>query len=128
MELKKYFEQTKGVGVLATADSSGHVDAAIYARPNFMEENCLVLIMRDRLTHKNLESNPYAAYLFMEDGPGYQGKRLFLKKIGEGQSKKMLETLSRRKYFKDDDEKRFLVFFEVMKELPLIGADTKDKS
>ena len=122
MKLKNYFENTKGVGVLATADSSGRVDAAIYARPHLMEDNCLVLIMRDRLSHKNLESNPYATYLFMEDGPGYQGKRLFLKKLGEGQSEKMLEALSRREYPDNKDETRFLVFFEVEKELPLIGA------
>lgn len=33
--LKFYFENTKGTGVLATADSDGKVDAAIYSRPHF---------------------------------------------------------------------------------------------
>ena len=34
MELKEYFESAKGVGILATADSKGHVDAAVYSRPH----------------------------------------------------------------------------------------------
>jgi len=32
MELKEYFETTEGSGILATADSDGLVDAAIYRR------------------------------------------------------------------------------------------------
>ena len=81
--LKEYFESTKGSGVLATADSGGEVDAAIYSRPHFVEEGTLAFIMRDRLTHHNLQSNPHATFLFMEDGQGYNGKRLFLKKVRE---------------------------------------------
>ena len=38
MTLKDYFEEKKGTGVLATADSTGKVDAAIYSRPHFMED------------------------------------------------------------------------------------------
>ena len=57
MQLKEYFNDTKGLGVLATADGEGKVDAAIYARPHFMEDGTLAFIMRDRLTHHNLQSN-----------------------------------------------------------------------
>ena len=70
MELKDYFETTRGTGVLSTADGEGRVDAAVYARPHFMEDGSLAFIMRDRLTHSNLQTNPYAAYLFLEQGPG----------------------------------------------------------
>jgi len=81
MTLKDYFEGKKGTGVLATADSAGQVDAAVYSRPHFMEDGSLAFIMRDRLTHHNLQSNPYATFLFIENGPGYNGRRLFLKKL-----------------------------------------------
>ena len=47
-KLQEYFESTKGVGVLATADSNGKVDAAIYSSPHFLEEGTLAFIMRDR--------------------------------------------------------------------------------
>ena len=122
MELKDYFESTKGAGVMATADADGKVDAAIYARPHFMEDGTLAVIMRDRLTHHNLQSNPYATFLFIEDGPGYKGKRLFLTKVGEEQDSELLQSLRRRQYPNDKEEAKFLVFFKLDKELPLIGA------
>ncbi len=33
MELKAYFEGVKGTGVIATADSKGKVNMAIYSKP-----------------------------------------------------------------------------------------------
>ena len=120
--LKEYFENTKGSGVLATADSSGKVDADIYSRPHFVEEGSLAFIMRDRLTHHNLQSNPHATFLFMEDGPGYNGKRLFLKKVREESNPELIRKIKRRKYTDDNEEPKFLVYFTLDKELPLIGG------
>ena len=122
MELKHYFENTKGVGVLATADADGKVDAAIYARPHFMEDGTLAIIMRDRLTHHNLQSNPYATFLFIEDGPGYKGKRLFMTKLREEKDSELLNSLRSRQYLDEKEEAKFLVFFKLDKELPLVGA------
>lgn len=122
MELKDYFKNTKGTGVMATADGDGKVDAAIYARPHFMEDGTLAFIMRDRLTHHNLQSNDSATFLFIEDGPGYKGKRLFLTKVREEQDSELLYSLRRRQYPNDKGEAKFLVFFKLEKELPLVGA------
>jgi len=122
MELKEYFENTKGVGVLATADKDGKVDAAIYSRPHFMKDGTLAIIMRDKLTHHNLQSNPHATYLFVEDGPGYKGKRLFMTKIREEENTPLLQDLRRRQYPDDNEDTRYLVFFNQDNELPLIGA------
>jgi hypothetical protein len=122
MALKDYFEEQKGTGVLATADSSGKVDAAIYSRPHFMEDGSIAFIMRDRLTHHNLQSNPYATFLFIENGPGYNGKRLYLKKTREENNPELIRKIKRRKYTDDDEEPKFLVFFTLEKELPLIGT------
>ena len=121
MELKDYFESTKGVGVMATADADGKVDAAIYARPHFMEDGTLAFIMRDRLTHHNLQSNRHATFLFIEDGPGYKGKRLFLTKLREEENSELLQSLRRKQYPDDKEEPKFLIFFELNKELPLVG-------
>lgn len=122
MSLKAYFENTNGTGVLATANKDGKVGAAIYSRPHFMEDGSLAFIMRDRLTHDNLQSNPSATYLFIEEGPGYKGRRLFLEKLSEEQDSELLQTLSRRKYTQEITEPRFLVFFKLEKELPLVGT------
>ena len=121
MTLKEYFDTTRGLGVLSTADSDGNVDAALYARPHVMEDGTVALIMRDRLSHHNLQSNPHATYLFKEEGPGYRGKRLFLSRVREEQNTERLESLRRRKSAYRNGEDRFLVFFKVDKELPLVG-------
>lgn len=124
MALKEYFEEHKGTGVLATADSEGKADAAIYAKPHIMEDGTLALIMRDRLSHSNLQSNPHAAYLFIENGEGYKGIRLFLTRIREEKDSEQLFELRRRSYpnkgpVKDDP--MYLVFFKIEKEMPLVG-------
>jgi len=120
--LKDYFENTKGMGVIATADADGKVNAAVYSRPHFLEDGSLAFIMRDRLTHYNLQSNPHAAYLFVEEGPGYKGKRLHLTKLKEDEDLQRIQTLARRQYQNEKEGGRFLVSFQVDKELPLIGA------
>ena len=126
MDLKNYFENTEGVGMLATADAEGRVDAAIYSRPHVMDPDTLAFIMRDRLSHHNLHSNPNAAYLFMEAGEKYVGKRLFLTKIREEQDTELAYKLRRRKYPEDKQEPLFLAFFRIDKILPLIGPGEDD--
>ena len=121
MNLKDCFDTTKGLGVFSTADSDGQVDAAIYARPHFMEDGTVAFIMRDRLSHNNLQSNPHATYLYKEDGPGYKGKRLFMSRVREEQNTELLKSLRRRKTAYGNGEDRFLVFFKLDKQLPLVG-------
>ena len=58
-DLKDYFENKKGTGVMATSEKEGKVNAAIYSRPHFLEDGSIAFIMRDRLTHHNLQSNPW---------------------------------------------------------------------
>ncbi len=125
MTLKDYFENTKGTGVLATSDSDGKVDVAVYARPHLMDDGSVAMVMRDRLSHANLNSNPHAAYLFKEEGPGYKGKRFFLTKLREEKDTQLLDQVRRRCPDPADDAQkgpRYLVFFKIDKELPLIGA------
>ncbi len=121
MSLKQYFESNSGLGVLSTADSEGNVDAAVYSRPHFMDDGTLAWIMRDRLSHHNLKSNPHATFLFKEEGSGYRGKRLYLTRVKEEKNTELLESLRRRKNAYPDGEDRFLVYFKLDKELPLVG-------
>ena len=126
MNLKDYFENAQGLGVLATADSEGKVDLAVYSRPHVMDSETVAFIMRDRLTHHNLQSNPHAAYLFKEAGEQYVGKRLFLTKTREEQDTELAYKLRRRKYPEDKQEPLFLAFFRIDKILPLIGSGQDD--
>ena len=78
MKLSEYFEKTKGKG-----SSPLRIQRKSW-QPLSMPG--LISSMRRQwpsswqtgLTHKNLESNPHAAYLFMESGERYAGKRLYL--------------------------------------------------
>jgi hypothetical protein len=79
-ELKEYLEKTTGHGVLATADAYGLLNQAVFARPHVMEGGTAAFIIPHRLTHKNLQGNSHAAYLFMESGFSYKGKSLYFPK------------------------------------------------
>jgi hypothetical protein len=125
MRLSEYFEKTKGRGVIATADSNGKVGTAVYGRPHFINEKTVAFIMADRLMHKNLQSNPYAAYLFMEAKERFVGKRLYLTKIKEEKDKSLIDKIRRREscpaYTAYKDTIKYLVYFRIDKVLPLLG-------
>jgi hypothetical protein len=126
MKLSEYFEKKRGRGVIATADPEGRVGVAVYARPHFIDEKTVAFIMADRLMHKNVQSNPHAAYLFLESGDRYVGKRLYLTRIKEEKNSDLIDKIRRKEscpvYDKYRDKTRYLVYFHVDKVLPLIGA------
>jgi hypothetical protein len=124
MDLRDYFKQTQGTGVLATADAEGNVNAAIYARPHVLRQGQVAFIMADRLTRSNLQRNPKASYLFIEEGAGYRGTRLQLTKIAEEQNTELIAMLRRRTYSSEDEAKLgklSLVHFRLDGQRPLIG-------
>ncbi|MDD3814983.1 MAG: pyridoxamine 5'-phosphate oxidase family protein [Desulfocapsaceae bacterium] len=126
MNLDSYFTEMKGIGVMATSDETGVVDTAIYSRPHVQGKDEIAFVMRDRLTHKNLEKNKHANYLFLEDGRGYNGVRLFLTKLEESTDQELITSLSRRHLSPEDDKlqgEKFLVRFKVNKVLSLIGGE-----
>jgi hypothetical protein len=124
VNLNEYFETVKGTGVLATADGTGLVDTAIYAKPHIMDKETVAFIMAERLTHHNLQTNHHASYLFKEESQGYKGIRLFLTKLREEKDTELLYSIRSKRYAggKEEGKPRFLVFFKVDKILPLVGA------
>ena len=124
MSLSDYFENVQGLGILATADSDGMVDLAIYARPHVIDETTIAFVMRERLSHQNLKSNPNAAYMFVEQGEGYVGKRLYLTKTREETNTSLIEEFRRRQpeiCAADDDSNKYLVFLQINDVWPLVG-------
>ncbi len=126
MKLSEYFEKKKGKGVIATSDSDGKVGMAVYARPHFINGKTVAFIMGDRLMHKNLQSNPSASYLYMEEGPRYAGKRLYLTMMKEEKDSELIDQIRRKNVCPVDEGYkaglRYLVYFRINKILPLIGA------
>jgi len=107
--------------VLSTSDRDGNVNAAVYSRPNFLDDDTVAYIMPDRLTHANLGFNPKAVYLFVDRGSVSRGKRLYLTKTREEKNSETIERL-RRSSHGNPEEDHFLVVFRIERVLPLVGA------
>jgi len=125
MQLEEYFTKKSGTGVLSTADKNLNVNSAIYSRPHVLEKGVLAFIMRERLTYSNMQENDSAVYLFLDNGGGYSGVRLYLSKIDESVDEKTIQEMTRRHLSKEEDKvkgPKHIVFFSVDKILPLIGA------
>jgi hypothetical protein len=124
MSLRDYFESAEGIGVLGTADAQGQVDLAVYGRPHVVDEETVAFIMGDRLSHANVSANPHAAYLFVERGQGYKGKRLYLTRAREETDPEQIEAVRRegRKGRDHGAAPMFLVYFRIDKVRPLTGG------
>lgn len=122
-QLKEYFESTKGTGILSTADADGKVNSALYASPRFLDEDRIAFIMLDRLSYANVQSNPHAAYLFLEPGEGYKGVRMHLSKVAEEHNTPRIDELMQQRGTSEYAQKdRYLVFYAVDTILPLVGS------
>jgi hypothetical protein len=122
MSLAEYFENVKGIGILGTADPEGKVDLALYARPHVIDEETVAFIMGDHLSHRNVAANPHAAYLFVEEGEGYNGLRMHLTKTLEETDPKKIEAMRRRSRAAEDfaATEGYLVHFKIDEVRPLI--------
>jgi hypothetical protein len=125
-DLEQYFAATKGTGILSTSDDKGRVNAAIYARPHFLEDGTVAFVMRERLTHHNLLSNRHACYLYIEAQGNYQGKRLHLSKLNETGNAEVVTNFQRRQYPDDEEVNRYLVRFKIDRAMPLIGPGSEE--
>ncbi|NIS62840.1 MAG: pyridoxamine 5'-phosphate oxidase family protein [Proteobacteria bacterium] len=122
MNWKEYFETKKGKGFLATAGKKGEVNIAVYSRPHVMDDNTLAFGMTERLTHANLQENPYAVYAF--NATGFEGFRLYLEKVREETEGPLLDEIRKRAdevvYPGTGDLVKYVVYFRVIKDLPLV--------
>jgi hypothetical protein len=127
MKLSEYFEEAKGIGVLATTDMSGQVNQAIYAKPHFLDKDddgTCSFIMSNRLSHDNVLHNPSAAFLFIEEGEGYVGKRLSMTVMAEETDFEKITAIRRRSNppIAEEDSK-YLVHFHIEGVRPLVGNE-----
>lgn len=123
MSLAEYFEHVEGIGILGTADAEGNVDLALYARPHVIAENEVAFIMADHLSHANINRNPHAAYLFVENSGRYNGLRLCLTRTREETDAQAIKALRRKERKGADygDAQKFLVYFKVEEVRRLVG-------
>lgn len=124
MNITTYFQSAKGTGVLATSDQAGSVDLALYTKPHVIDEKTIAFVMKARLSHKNLLSNLHAAYMFIEEGPGHKGCRLYLTMLREEINHSLVEALRQKQpemFPRKDDSNKYIVLFSVDRVRPLVG-------
>ncbi len=123
MSLAEYFENARGLGVLATSDAEGNVDLAIYARPYIIDEEIIAFSMLERQSFSNIQSNPKAAYMFVEQGEGYKGKRLYLAKQGEETDPNRIKEIKaqHKRQTHTESAGKHLVYFRITNTRALLG-------
>jgi hypothetical protein len=84
-----------GRGIIASSDSSGNVNIAVYAKPHIVDDKTVAWGMTEGRTWKYLKENPNAAYLYMNPGQGYSGVRLKLSLKEFHESGDMLEKVKK---------------------------------
>jgi hypothetical protein len=83
-KLMAYFNKQPRLGILATANKAGKVNAAYFGSPQMVDEKTVVMGLGENRTLSNLRENPDAVYLIMEPGasvPEWKGVRIYLRCI-----------------------------------------------
>jgi hypothetical protein len=127
MNLKTYFGDHEGIGILATCDPNTSVNMALYVKPLVINQTTIALVMRQRLSHQNLRNFPRATYMFIEKGKtdqAFNGIRLYLNLQREEINQSVIKEIHKKEpwiYPEGDDSEKFLVFFSVTHIRPLVG-------
>ena len=81
-KLMKYFNKQPRLGILATANKKGQVNAAYFGSPQMVDEKKVVMGLGQNRTLSYLKENPNAVYTIMEPGAAvteWKGVRIYLK-------------------------------------------------
>jgi hypothetical protein len=127
MNLKAYFQEHEGIGILATCDPNVMVNMALYVKPLVINQTTVAFVMRQQLSHQNLKSHPRATYMFIETEkkpPNYSGVRLYLNLQREEINQSVIQLMREKEpwiYPEGDDSEKYLVFFSITHIRPLVG-------
>jgi hypothetical protein len=83
-ELMELFNKWPRIGTLSTANKLGEVNVAVFGSPRMVDENTVVMGIRNNRSFRNLERNPKAVFIVMEPGPTVQewkGARVYLEAV-----------------------------------------------
>ena len=83
-ELMTLFNKQPRIGTLSTANKLGDVNVAVFGSPQMIDENTVVMGIRENRTYRNLQRNPKAVVIVMEPGEtimDWKGARVYLEAI-----------------------------------------------
>jgi len=97
-ELMELFNKWPRIGTLSTANKLGEVNVAVFGSPRMVNENTVVMGIRNNRSFRNLERNPKAVFIVMEPGPTVQdwkGARVYLEAVDMETEGKFYEEIKR---------------------------------
>jgi len=83
-DLMKMFNKYPRIGVLATSNKTGDVNAAVFGSPRMVDENTVVMGIGQNRSFRNLQRNPKAVFIVMEPGAtvmDWKGARVYLEAV-----------------------------------------------
>ena len=98
VELMEYFNCQPRLGVISTSSQDGRVDSAVYGSPQMIDEKTVIVALARGRTWANLQDNPHAVYMIMQQGEGlmdWKGVRVYLRMLEYADSGPRLEAYKR---------------------------------
>jgi len=80
-ELMALFNKYPRIGTLSTANTEGEVNVAVFGSPRMIDENTVIMGIGQNRSFRNLERNPKAVFIVMEQGEtvmDWKGSRVYL--------------------------------------------------
>lgn len=80
-QVMEMFNRETRIGALATANSSGDVNAAVFGSPRMIDEDTIIMAIGDNRSYQYLQENPKASFIVIEPGEtptSWKGVRLYL--------------------------------------------------
>jgi uncharacterized pyridoxamine 5'-phosphate oxidase family protein len=128
-KLMEYFNKQPRIGTLSTAGKDGKVDVAYFGSPRMIDEKTVLMTVRKNQTFANLQENPNAAFMILEQAnaaPGWKGVRVYVKMIEYQTSGEKLETMKKAIAQKAGEETAksmyAVLIFEVQAVRPLMDV------
>lgn len=76
------FNKESRIGVMATANKNGDVNAAVFGSPRMIDEETVIMAIGENRSFKYLQENPKASFIVVEPGESpatWKGVRIYLK-------------------------------------------------
>lgn len=80
-QVMEMFNKENRIGVLASANKSGDVNAAVFGSPRMIDEDTVIMAIGNNRSFQNLQENPRASFIVVEPGESpttWQGVRVYL--------------------------------------------------
>ena len=80
-DVMRMFNKEARIGVLATSDKSGNVNAAVFGSPRMIADDTVIMAIGENRSYRNLQENPKATFIVVEPGGNpqeWQGARVYL--------------------------------------------------